>query len=211
MRAIIFANGKFTPPVQITPEDIVIAADGGGRHCLSQGVYPAYVIGDLDSLDGADLEALRSHGAQVIQYPQRKDYTDLELALRFAQSLPVNQVIILAALGERWDQTIANLLMPAAEWLEEKPLDIRLVDGSQELFLIRGGETARFFGRPGDTVSLIPLSGEAHNINTENLEYPLVHGTIRFGSTLGVSNVMLAEEASVSLGQGLLLCTIIHH
>ncbi len=31
-------------------------------------------------------------------------------------------------------------------------------------------------GRPGDTVSLVPLGGHAHGITTEGLEYPLLEG-----------------------------------
>ena len=68
----------------ITPTDLIIAADGGTRNALSVGVTPHVVIGDLDSLAEADRAQLERAGVPFIVYPTHKDYTDLELALRYA-------------------------------------------------------------------------------------------------------------------------------
>ncbi len=86
MRAVIFANGSLNLPVALSPGDFIIAADGGAQHCLALGLIPAVVIGDLDSLTPADLEALEAQGAEIVQFPARKDFTDLELALKHARS-----------------------------------------------------------------------------------------------------------------------------
>ncbi len=94
-----------------------------------------------------------------------------------------------------------------------KPLPavhIRLLDGSQEVFLLRCGESAEVTGSPGDTVSLIPLGGDAQGVTTSGLEYPLTGETLAFGATRGVSNVLLGESATVHLESGLLLCVVIH-
>jgi thiamine pyrophosphokinase len=206
MRAVLFANGSFSQYFSPDEDDIVIAADGGAHHCLALGLYPAFVIGDLDSLSENDLENLRRHGAQIVQFPTRKDYTDLELAISYAQDLGADEILILGALGSRWDQTLANLLLPAGF----PSAKIRLVDGNQEFYYIRAGETACLSGRPGDTVSLIPLCGEAQGISTRNLEYPLENEPLQLGSTRGVSNVLTADHAQVTLGEGWLVCVIQH-
>ena len=73
-------------------------------------------------------------------------------------------------LGARWDQTLANLLLPASEVFSG--VHIRLLDGLQEVFLLRAGESAEVTGSPGDTVSLIPLGGDAQGVTTDGLEYP---------------------------------------
>ena len=207
MRAVIFANGQLNRPILIQPDDLVIAADGGTHHCLGLGIRPQVVIGDLDSVREDELEALSASGTEIITYPERKDFTDLELALLEAQKRGADRVLILAALGKRWDQSLANLLLPATL----PGLNISLLDDLQEIHFIRPGKTLEISGQPGDTVSLIPLSGDASGITTHGLEYPLYQEMLQFGSTRGISNVMLGSQASVKLGAGLLLCAVIHH
>jgi len=212
LRAVIFANGILNAPRQILAAlqagDTVIAADGGARHCRALGVTPAVVIGDFDSLTADELAQLEREGAQVVRYPERKDFTDLELALQHAVAGGADEILVFGALGARWDQTLANLLLPAAPGMEK--VCIRLLDGPQEIALLRAGETHTLTGQAGDTVSLVPLGGHAHGITTDGLEYSLSDGTLYFGATRGISNVLLGEQATVRLEDGLLLCTIIH-
>jgi thiamine pyrophosphokinase len=189
-------------------ESLIVAADGGTKHAQALGLVPHVIVGDLDSLPEQEAERLESAGSRLIRYPPRKDFTDLELALQQVQLHDITEVLVLGALGNRWDQTLANLLLPAAENFQN--LSIRLVDGAQEISLIREGQRVEISGRAGDTVSLIPLGGDAGGITTGALEYPLAGETLRFGSSRGVSNVMLGEKAAVSLEKGLLLCVIIH-
>jgi len=206
LRAVIIANGWLNQGIVLSPEDLLIAADGGARHCLEKDLHPAYVVGDMDSLDTEQVARLESQGSQFVRYPSRKDQTDLELAVDLAQNLGYSEVLILGALGARWDQTIANIMLPAAR----PALRITLVDGDQEIHLLRTGEQIRLPGEAGDIVSLIPLASTATGIRTHNLEYPLEGEDLFIGSTRGVSNVMTASPAIVELEKGFLLC-IVHH
>jgi thiamine pyrophosphokinase len=212
LRAIIFANGEFNHPESarfaLKPGDLVIAADGGARLCRQLGLAPSILIGDFDSLDEAELAYFQSIGTEIIRHPQRKDFTDLELALRHAYSLGIKEALVFAALGKRWDQTLANLLLPAASDLAG--MAIRLADGLQEVMLLRGPGQLILQGQPGDIVSLIPLGGDALGVSTDRLEYPLFGETLFFGATRGLSNVLLGEIAEVRLREGLLLCVVIH-
>jgi thiamine pyrophosphokinase len=216
MRAIIFANGLLDPQTDLHallhPDDLILAADGGSRHCRALGITPYAIVGDLDSLDDAARAEWAAAGVKFYSYPTHKDYTDLELALQHALALDATDIILLGALGARWDQTMANLLLPAADELRDAR--IRLLDGNQEIMLLRGGSvnngTLSITGQPGDTVSLIPLGGDAIGITTEGLEYPLFDGTLYFGATRGISNVLLQEHASIYVQSGLLLCVLLH-
>lgn len=206
MRIIIFANGRMDWPFEVRNDDFIIAADGGARHCFERHISPDIVIGDLDSLSTDDVTRLKTDGVEIITFPAHKDFTDLELALLKALELDADEILLLGALGARWDQTIANLLLPAAY----ASACIRLLDGLQEISFLRGGEKLEIAGTPGDTVSLIPLAGDAQGITTHNLEYLLSDGSLVFGSSRGVSNVLTAERATVSLRQGTLMCVVIH-
>ena len=211
-RAVIFANGELNHPeaarLALQPGDLLIAADGGARLCRQLDLAPSILIGDFDSLDEGDLAYYRATGTEIIRHPPRKDFTDLELALRHAHSLGIKEALVFAALGKRWDQTLANLLLPATADLAG--MIIRLVDGSQDVMLLRGPGQLILQGQPGDTVSLIPLGGDAYGVSTDQLEYPLNGETLYFGATRGLSNVLLAEIAEVRLREGLLLCVVIH-
>jgi thiamine pyrophosphokinase len=210
-RAIIFANGVLNHPEavrdSIQSDDLIIAADGGGRLCRKLGLIPNVLIGDFDSLDEEDLSYFSERGAEIIRFPTRKDFTDLELALLHCRSLAIQEVTIFAALGARWDQTLANLLLPAASIL--RGMHIRLVDGPQEVRLMREGQESVVRGRPGDTLSLIPVGGDVQGVTTQGLEYPLQGETLYLGATRGLSNVFLGETALVKLKEGILLCVVI--
>lgn len=211
--AIIFANGQIenleTAARLLGADSLIIAADGGARHCLALGKTPDILIGDFDSLDGFDLIQFERAGVQVIRHPKRKDYTDLELALLHAKSLGVTRAVIFGALGLRWDQTMANLLLPASNELSQ--MQIKLMDGNQEITIIHAGEEYEIHGNPGDIVSLIPLNTDTGGISTQGLEYPLKNESLAYGSTRGVSNVLIGTRGSLRLEKGALLCVIIHH
>ncbi|MCP4537563.1 MAG: thiamine diphosphokinase [Chloroflexi bacterium] len=208
MRAIIFANGEFPDPSGVRDllqhDDLVIAADGGTRHALTAGVTPDVIIGDLDSLSSQVQAHVEATGSRVIRFSPRKDETDLELALQHAVCEGATEIIILAALGGRLDQTIANILLLAMP--ELNGINVRIVEGAQTAFLIF--DETHIQGQPGDTVSLIPLGGDAVGVTAEGLEWPLQKDTLRFGPARGVSNVLTAEQARVYVRQGLLLCVI---
>ena len=210
MRAVIFVNGTLADPQQardlLRADDVIIAVDGGTRHAWDVGVDPQLVIGDLDSLTDEEQERLRSSGAELSSFSPHKDRTDLELALLRAASEGAEEILMLAALGGRLDQTIANLLLLTLPELAD--CDVRIVQGAQSAFLIR--DEAFIEGRPGDTVSLIPLGGDANGVTAQGLEWPLDDETLRFGPARGISNVLTRELASVRVRQGLLLCVVTH-
>ena len=209
MRAVIIANGIIGGlcPL-IFPEDIVIAVDGGLRHCLELKLRPHTLIGDMDSLSPEEIDAVIRSGIPISRYPARKDHTDMELALQHAMSLGADDIVLLGALGARWDMTIANVMLLAAP--ELAGCRVRILDGMQEISLVRAGETRRFEGNAGDLLSLIPLRTDAQNVRVTGLEYPLSGETLYFGATRGISNVFHDQTATVFLENGLLLCLVQH-
>ncbi len=205
MRAIIFANGDAPDPKTvdqwITPADWIIAADGGTRNALSVGTMPQVVIGDLDSLAEDDRAQLDRSGAQFVVYPTRKAYSDLELALRYALERDAKEVVIFSALGGRWDQSLANLMLLTLPELAH--VQTRIVDHRLAIHVIR--DQAEISGEVGDTLSLIALKGDAHGVTIEGCEYPLDDAALPFGATLGISNVLAQPTARITVKQGQIL------
>jgi thiamine pyrophosphokinase len=216
MRIIIFANGDL-PNLEkaralLRPDDFILCADGGTRHALALGLAPNLVIGDLDSVTKEEIRKIKELGVDVIEFPRDKNETDLELAIHHALTLDPEAILILAALGGRMDQTLANiallsnLQLATLRQAQGNAFDIRLTDGVEEIFFCN--YQAQIEGRSGDIVSLIPWQGEVTGVFTENLRWHLHHETLYPDKTRGISNEMTADVATVSIKSGLLL--IVH-
>jgi thiamine pyrophosphokinase len=204
-RIIIFANGELTAldkaRLLLQTDDYLICADGGTRHVLALAVQPDLIIGDMDSADKEQLQQLKNDRISLELFPRDKNETDLELALNRAIELQPKQIIIIAALGGRLDQTLANITLLTD--LRLSTLDVRLDDGVEEILLCR--YQAEVHGRSGDIVSLIPWQGAVSAIQTSNLKWTLNNETLYPDKTRGISNEMTGDTASISIGSGLLL------
>jgi thiamine pyrophosphokinase len=208
LRAVIIAAGAINNPERdrerIQPGDFVIAADGGAAHSMVLGIEPDVIIGDLDSLDRDAIEHFRQRQVEIIPHPTSKDATDLELALNYALQQMPDEIIVLGALGERWDHSLGNILLLANSEYHSVP--IRMISGAVEIGLVQPSRAYLISGSHGDLVSLIPLGGDAGGITSCGLEYPLDDGRLKYGATRGISNTLIAEKATVSIEQGILLC-----
>jgi thiamine pyrophosphokinase len=205
-RAVIFANGElptdFLTFFKFQPDDFILAVDGGLRHLKACGRAPDLLIGDLDSVDPVEVTHLENLGVEVKRFPVDKDETDLELAMLEAVDRGFDNLVMAGVLGGRLDHTLTNLNLLMLPELTGRSVVIE--SGAEEVFLIR--QAAPILGAPGDLVSLIPLKADVNGVTTTGLRYPLKYETLKLVRSRGVSNVMLANEASVDLESGILLC-----
>ena len=206
LTAVIVANGEIHPSdaARLHEADLIIAADGGAVHCDGFGVVPDLIVGDLDSADPELVKQLAAAGAHIQRHPARKDQTDLELAVAEAVGRGAVTVTIIGGLGGRWDMTLATALGLSSTMLTG--ITTRLVAGSTEITLLRGGNHLSIHGHPGDTLSLLPLGGDASGVTLKGMEYPLNDAILQTGTALGVSNVITGGKAEISLKRGMLLC-----
>ncbi|OGO37906.1 MAG: thiamine diphosphokinase [Chloroflexi bacterium RBG_16_56_8] len=207
-RAVIFANGHLPDPdkarLLLRPKDHIVCADGGLQHARALGLQPHAVIGDLDSLSKEEISQLTHGDMQLHLFPPEKNETDLELALNYVVESGFDEILVVAALGGRLDQTLSNLsLLTDARY---STLDIRLDDGIEAAFFCR--DQAQVQGRSGDLVSLIPWGGPVAGVRTQGLKYPLRDEALYPEKSRGISNEMLDDTASVRILSGLLL--IVH-
>lgn len=206
-RTIVVANGD--PPSATDmrrwwrPGDRIVAADGGAKSILSLGLVPDVIVGDMDSLDVESRDRLARQGCRLVAHPADKDETDLELALLLAVAEGATEIVLLGALGGRLDQLLANILLLTLPQLAA--VSVKLVTNKQEAFVVRGGEEVTVEGQVGDTLSLIPLSGDARGVYTQGLKWSLAGDTLLAGPARGVSNVVVSLPVSVRLKAGLLL------
>lgn len=209
-RTIIIANGNLTNPARarrrIRAGDQVICANGGVHHARAMGLKPDLIVGDMDSLDPALRTELEAAGVRFEEHPSRKDETDLELALRLAIDEGATEIEILAMLGGRLDQSLANLLLLARpEWASAQ---LRATEGDQTIWPVQGGQEKTIAGTVGDLLSLVPLTPLVTGVTLEGVEWPLHAANLRFGSTLTVSNRLAAPVVRLWVEEGTVL--VIH-
>jgi thiamine pyrophosphokinase len=205
-QVLIIANGELDQAtaarIQRIAPDGVIAVDGGADHCLALALKPSLILGDLDSLEPQTLAHFVRLGVPIERHPEQKDATDLELALLRAAQEGAKHIILAGALGGRLDMTLSNVLLLTDPRLRH--VRVELWQDRETAWLLRppGGTVS---GQPGDTLSLIPLLGDATGITTEGLSYPLRDEILILGLTRGVSNLLAGTTAVVHLREGCLL------
>ncbi len=210
MRAVIFANGimnQWPPGFELSLErDLIIAADGGFNHCRQWNVMPHIIVGDMDSVNPTDLTASGYGKIEIHRFPARKDETDLHLALQVAIDRSADEIVILGALGARWDMTFSNVFILLAPFL--CGVDVRILESQYELVCLHGHQKINFQGKPGSTVSLVPLAGPVTGVTLGGFEFPLENETLPVGTTRGVSNLFRDENVEIKIQGGHLLVVI---
>lgn len=192
MRAVIIGSGSIKDcgyiKSKIRQDDYIICADGGYDHAAKLGITPDILIGDFDSVSQLPEET------EKIKYPARKDFTDGEIAVKYAAEHGFDEILLLGMTGDRADHTLTDML------LLTQCKSGCLIDDNNEIYLLRDRVT--LYGKTGDTVSIIPVGGDLEGITTENLEYPLNNETLYFGESRGVSNVMTADKCVITAKKG---------
>jgi thiamine pyrophosphokinase len=205
--AIVLAGGDPVEPDLRTllPDDaVVVAADSGLHQAELLGLRVDYVVGDLDSADPAAVERARAAGAVVERHPTDKDATDLELAFDLARDRGAVRITVVGGSGGRLDHFLANVALLGSPRFADLEIDARL--GDAYVVVVQGGRLPRVVtGTAGSLVTLLPVGGDASGITTIGLQYPLRGATLRPGTSRGVSNMLVGEQASVALDQGTLL------
>jgi thiamine pyrophosphokinase len=198
---LVVAGGDPPHAGLVLPDhDLVVAADSGADHAVALGVGVDVLVGDLDSVSAATLEAVRAAGAEVVRHPRDKDATDVELALAVAVGRRAARVVLVGGHGGRLDHALATVGALAA--CAEPGRVVEAWMGPAQVQVVVDRVVVE--GRVGEVVSLVPVGPPVEGITTEGLRWPLVDARFGLGATWGVSNEVVASPAAVSVTSGVL-------
>jgi thiamine pyrophosphokinase len=184
--------------------DIVIAADSGMEVLYRHHLTPDIIVGDFDSVSPEALSFFRdSDSIEFEELNPVKDDTDTEYALRDAISRGVHSVTILGGTGSRVDHVLGNICLLGAGLASD--VEVEIVDPHNRIRMIDSSITIRKKEQYGTAVSLIPFSDEVTGVTLTGFKYNLSEYTMKGFNTLGISNEIADEEATVSLKSGYLL------
>lgn len=182
--------------------DCIICADGGANHTYNMGIIPNYIVGDLDSVKVEIVDYYKNCGVEFEQFPSKKNETDTELCIYLANKLKANEIHFIGALGGRVDHTIANINL--LYYVRQMDIVPKIISEKEHIYIAINEEII-IYGNEGDTISVIPINGDAKGVTLTNLEYPLNNYDMKFYLPLGISNVMLNKECNVQVKCGSLL------
>ncbi len=205
MKCVIIANGDLEYSEKIIgiirEAGLILCADGGARHLKALHILPHAIIGDFDSVLPGDKLYFEEKNIKIVSHPSRKNETDTELCISWALLNHATDITLLGATGTRLDHTLANVFL--LKKLAGLSIPARIIDKHNTIHIVTGQIELK--GRPGDLLSLLPITKRAAGITIKGLEYPLVDATVEMGSALGISNVFRETTALVSVGEGILM------
>lgn len=203
-RILLFTGGNLGEWAleEIKTNDFLVGVDRGALFLLQHDYPPHIALGDFDSVTPEEAAKIQTLSGDFLSCdPVMKDLTDTEMAFSWALQQRPSEIIILGGLGSRFDHSLANvhLLLKGLKTgvptglLDEKN-ELRLMD--KQLTVTKGSFSH---------VSLLPLSMEVTGINLEGFQYPLHDATLTIGDSLGISNILVEQEGSITIGSGYLL------
>ena len=203
-KCIIIGAGDLTVgSVAVGEEDLVIAVDGGINYCGVLEIEPDIMVGDFDSVNDAQREAILNMKEQipdrVVVLKPEKDDTDMLAALKLGLEKGYDYFLLYGATGGRLEHTLANI--QCLLFLKNHGAVGYLMDGSGMIFVMRNEEVKLRANLEG-YFSLFCLGKEAKGVTIKGLKYELEDYTMTNAFPIGVSNEFIGKEATVSVRDG---------
>jgi thiamine pyrophosphokinase len=201
---LIIANGKI-PKISlvknlVSMSDCIIAADGGSNYCYKRGIYPHFIVGDLDSVQVKILSYFKD--AEIIRLSDQNSH-DLEKAIIFAKTFKPKIIRVVAAFGKRVDHSLANLILLQSQFTN---VALEFYDNFGKLSVITKKVILNM--PEGTTVSLfsfLPLYG----LSLIGFKYPIKNRDFTNGFT-GLSNIISSPKAQIKIREGFLFIYTTH-
>lgn len=181
----------------------IIAADYGLTIADSINLELDYIVGDFDSVSETILEKYRNVSTPIQTFPKEKDKTDTQIAMELALMHSPSEIHLLGATGTRLDHVLANLhllMLPM-----QLHIHACILDSYNKIYLKNQSFTIKKSEQYGNYVSLLPFDGQVTRLTLTGFKYPLNNITLTAGSSLGISNEIMNEEASVEFKNGILI------
>nr|WP_319488069.1 thiamine diphosphokinase [uncultured Caproiciproducens sp.] len=177
-----------------TENSFIVCADGGLDIALNYHLVPNLLIGDFDSVKSELPESI-----ETIRLHKEKDDTDMMAAIKEAMRRGYRDFTLFGALGGRMDHSFANLC--ALQYLASQGCKAAIVDKDCRAFLLTGGKLT-LSKQKGSTVSVFPFGVGFCTVSYQGMKYPLREACISSGNPIGVSNVIVADQAQIFVHSG---------
>lgn len=182
---------------------IIIAVDRGLLAADNLKLSLDYILGDFDSVPRDILKKYQSKSIPIKTFPSEKDKTDTQIAFEWALKHNPSDIDLVGATGSRMDHSMANLNLLVMAL--ERKINARILDYNNKIYLKSDNFIINKDEQHGDFISFLPFSFQVKGLRLQGFKYPLDGITLTVGSSLGISNVIVEDEARVEFKEGILI------
>lgn len=182
---------------------IWVGVDRGVFTLISKGIKPSYAFGDFDSLSHQELIMVEKEIDSLFKFIPEKDETDMELALNWALAQSPDEIKIFGGTGGRLDHFFANVQLLSKGI--ETDCNISIIDKKNIMFLKTAGTYTLPKLSDKKYISFLPFTQAIEKLSLEGFKYSLNDRNISIGSTLCISNELIADYGTYSFLSGILI------
>lgn len=192
-QSILCLNGQLPSPHFFSEIPLpIVAADGAANHLSRIGIYPDWILGDLDSLDSTLKNEKCIHLHEQM-------HCDHEKCLDFLKKQKLLPCLVLGLNGGRLDHILNNLNL----FLEGQN---GLYDPPFFGFCINEKTSIQFNTQKNQLISLFGLPFA--NVSSSGLNWELEKMTLAFPGRVSLSNFSLRQRVNIEVHEGKVLCLV---
>ena len=177
----------------------IYCADGGANFCYELTLIPKEIYGDFDSIKNYVKEFYQEKNVKFIKFKVEKDYTDSELLLNEIQN-KYDIIYCIAGLGGNIDHELTNIN------LLDKYSNLIFISEKEKIFKI--DSDSKFNDMINTKISFVIFSDEVKALTLKGFKYNIENMDIKKGEARCISNIIIENEANLSIKSGSLLCVI---
>ena len=177
----------------------IYCADGGANFCYELTLIPKEIYGDFDSIKNDVKEFYQEKNVKFIKFKVEKDFTDSELLLNEIQN-KYDIIYCIAGLGGSIDHELTNIN------LLDKYSNLIFISEKEKIFKI--DSDSKFNDMINTKISFVIFSDEVKALTLKGFKYNIENLDIKKGEARCISNIIIENEANLSIKSGSLLCII---
>lgn len=180
----------------------IICVDSGIDYAIKKNLRIDIAIGDFDSCSKDSFDYIIRNKIKNLNFPKDKDKTDMELSFDYCMDKNYENILVLGALGTRYDHSISNINMLKKYY--QKGLKIILFDNYNFIKIVEKEEKIK---KNNFNISFLPTD-EKCIFSTSGLKWNLTNHLLEYGSSLTISNKVVGDFAHIKILEGSLILII---
>jgi thiamine pyrophosphokinase len=202
----IVAGGppNLIPEFTNNDEDIFwVGVDRGTLFLLKHNIKPIIAFGDFDSITDTEFNEIKQGEINIKTFQAEKDFTDLELAINWAIQEQPTLIRLYGVTGGRLDHELINIQMLIKGLGTGIPIVI--IDKQNEIQLMSPGEYKIQKDHLYPYISFLAVLETVECLSLEGFKYGLDNSTLKYGSSLCISNELNKSFGTYLFTKGILM------